>query len=67
MMPLRMRGFTLMELMIVVAVVAILGAIALPSYNQHVIRGNRTAAQRFMMDVADREEQFLNSMRAYTD
>jgi len=63
---LRTRGFTVMELMIVVVIVAILAAIAVPSYNQHVIRGNRTAAQRYMMDVADRQEQYLNSMRAYT-
>jgi type IV pilus assembly protein PilE len=62
----RSHGFTLPELLLVVTVVAVLGAIALPSYNQHVLRANRTAAQRYMMDVADRQEQYLNSMRAYT-
>ena len=60
------RGFTLIELMIVVAIVAIMTIIALPTYNQYIIRGNRSAAQRFMMDVANREEQYLNNKRAYT-
>ena len=61
----RQRGFTLMELMITVAVVGILAAIALPSYTQYIIRGNRSAAQAQMMDIANREQQFLLANRAY--
>lgn len=59
------RGFTLIELIIVVAIVAILAAIAYPSYTNYVIRSNRSAAQQFLLDVAQRQEQFLMDNRAY--
>jgi type IV pilus assembly protein PilE len=59
-------GFTLIELMITVAVVAILAAIALPSYQQYIIRANRSAVQQFMLDIANREEQFMLDARSYT-
>lgn len=60
-------GFTLIELMIVVAVVGILAAIAFPSYRQYVIRGNRSAAQAQMMDIANREQQYFLANRSYAD
>jgi type IV pilus assembly protein PilE len=59
------KGFTLIELMIVVAVVGILSMIALPQYTQYVIRGNRAAAEAFMMDVANRQKQYLLDARSY--
>src|SRR5450759_4544897 len=59
------KGFTLIELMIVVAVIAIIAAIALPQYKQYVVRGNRAAAEAFMMDVANREKQYLLDARIY--
>lgn len=59
------KGFTLIELMIVVAIVAIVSVIAIPQYSQYVIRGNRAAAQAFMMDVANREKQYLLDARSY--
>jgi type IV pilus assembly protein PilE len=60
-------GFTLIELMITVTVVGILAAIAIPSYRQYIIRGNRSAGESVMMDLANREQQFLLANRSYAD
>ena len=63
----KQHGFTLIELVITVAVIAILAAIALPSYQQYVIRSKRSAAQAAMMDIANRQQQFLLANRSYAD
>jgi type IV pilus assembly protein PilE len=60
------RGFSLLELMIVVAVIAVLSAIALPSYRQYVLRSHRTDATQALQDLASREENYFFSNSAYT-
>lgn len=62
-----LAGFTLMELMVTVAIIGILAAVALPSYQQYVQRGNRAAAQAAMMDIVNLQQQFLLNNRAYTN
>ena len=61
----RQDGFTLIELMVVVVVIAVLAAIAYPSYQQQVKRGARSAGQQFLLDIAQRQEQFLLDQRQY--
>jgi type IV pilus assembly protein PilE len=59
------RGFTLIELMIVVVVVAILASIAIPSYRQYVLRTNRTEAKRTLLNVAAAQEKFYLQNNTY--
>jgi len=61
------KGFTLIELMIVAAIIAILAAVAYPSYTSHLVKGNRAAAKAQMLDIANREQQFFLANRAYAD
>ncbi|MEO6422143.1 MAG: type IV pilin protein [Candidatus Nitrotoga sp.] len=61
------NGFSLIELMVTVVIIAILAAIAIPSYQNYVVKGNRAAAQSFMMDLANREKQYLLDARTYAD
>ena len=61
-----LRGFTLIEALIVVALVAILAAVALPSYRDYIKKSARAEAQAYLMAVAARQQQFLLDTRSYS-
>jgi type IV pilus assembly protein PilE len=59
------RGFTLIELVVVVAIAAILATITLPNYSEYILRSNRSSAQAFISDIASRQSQFFLDRRTY--
>jgi len=60
------RGFTLIELMITVAIVAILATIAVASYSSQVLKSRRTDARSAVLDLAGREEKLFSVANAYS-
>jgi len=61
----RHEGFTVIEIMIVIAVVALLAAIALPSYRDYILRGKLVEAHSALSDFRVRQEQFYQDNRRY--
>ena len=61
----RSRGFTLMEILIAVAIIGILAAIALPSYKKQIQRSNRAAVQAVLLDVGNKQQIYLSQARVY--
>jgi len=55
-----------MELMVSLAIVAILAAVAYPSYTRYLVKTKRSAAQSFVLGLANKEEQYLLDARQYT-
>jgi len=60
------RGVTIVELLVTIAVIAILTSIAYPAYQGQTRKSARAAAQGYMMDIAQREQQMFLDVRSYT-
>jgi type IV pilus assembly protein PilE len=59
-------GFTLIELMVTVAIVSVLATIAVTSYSSQVLKSRRTEAKSALLDLAGREERLFSTTNAYS-
>ena len=61
----RVRGFTLLELMIVLVIIAILAAIAIPAYGRYAFRAHRVDGQELLLRIANAQERYYSTNNAY--
>jgi type IV pilus assembly protein PilE len=64
--PNTLRGFTLIEMMITVAIIGILAAIAYPNYSQYVERSNRNDAKAVLLEASQYMERWFTQSRTYS-
>jgi type IV pilus assembly protein PilE len=62
----KIKGFTLLELLITIAIIGIISAVAYPSYIDNISRANRSEAQRELLRLANLQEQYFIDHRVYT-
>lgn len=61
----RKRGFTLIELMVVVAIIAVLAAIAIPAYGRYAFRARRADGQEMLLRIANAQERYYATFNRY--
>jgi type IV pilus assembly protein PilE len=62
----RQLGFTLIELIVAMVILAILAAIAIPSYSNYVLTSHRSEAKGALLDLASSEERYFSANNQYT-
>ncbi|SMF43045.1 type IV pilus assembly protein PilE [Alteromonadaceae bacterium Bs31] len=60
------KGFTLMEVLMVVVIISLIAAFAMPSYLEQVARGRRAEAKSFLLDLASRQERYYTQYSSYS-
>ena len=60
------NGFTIIEILIVVAIIGIIAAVAIPAYTEQVERGKRADGKAFLLDIVSRQERFFSQYVSYT-
>ena len=61
----KCNGFSLIELMVVIAIIGIIAGIAYPSYNNSILKGRRAEAQVALMELLQQQERYMTQRNSY--